>query len=163
MALPPQPLIRPVLLRVVAELGGRARPREVYLLVTRHFPDIEPQDLTAVLQNGRTNVWANRIQWARQDLVLAGVLDPAERGVWALTFDGGAIRVARIREDDDRLAGVEAHLSPIEQTFRALLADPEGAHPGELQSDSNYALKTMQNHLAPLKKQGRVAHRNDGR
>src|SRR5215211_5537332 len=91
MALPPQPLIRPVLLRVVAELGGRARPREVYPLVTRHFPDIQPEDLTAVLQDGRTNLWTNRIQWARQDLVLAGVLDPTERGIWALTPKGRAL------------------------------------------------------------------------
>jgi hypothetical protein len=88
VVLPPQPPIRPVLLQVLADLGGRARPREIYPLVTQRFPHIQPQDLTAVLKDGHTNVWRNRIQWARQDLVLAGIVDPTERGIWKLTAKG---------------------------------------------------------------------------
>src|SRR5688572_22847019 len=88
MALPDQPEVRPILLQVLAELGGRARTSDIYPLVTRHVPDITTEDLAGVLSDGRTPRCRNRIQCARQDLVLAGVIDPSERGVWKLTPKG---------------------------------------------------------------------------
>ena len=86
MALPSESQIYPVLLAVLAELGS-ARPRDVYPLVTRSFPDIEPADLTATRQKG-DNLWRNRIQWARYRLVGEGLIDGSAPGVWALTPAG---------------------------------------------------------------------------
>jgi len=86
--LPTLRLIRPVLIRALYEQGGRARPSATYPLVTRAFPEITPEDLTTTLTNGRTNRWQNRVQWARQSLVLLGIIDATERGVWKLTRRG---------------------------------------------------------------------------
>lgn len=87
MPLPPQVAVVPVLLRVLYELGGRARPSDVYPRVTERFPEIQAEDLAETLRSG-VNRWINRIQWARQDLVLAGLVDRSERGVWVLTPAG---------------------------------------------------------------------------
>ena len=100
MVLPTQAEVRPVLLAVLAELGGRARPRDVYPAVTARFPKIAPEDLAVVLKNGRTNRWRNRIQWARQDLVLANVIDPSERGWWSLTNSGADLAKRGASPDD---------------------------------------------------------------
>ena len=88
VALPTQADVKPVLLQVLAELGGRARPREVYPRVTDRFPEITPEDLSAVFGDGRTPQWQNRIQWARQNLVDEGLIDASERGIWQLTPAG---------------------------------------------------------------------------
>ena len=91
MTLPTQTEVRPILLKALFELGGRARPRDVYPRVTAAFPDITPEDLLVVFADGRTNRWRNRIQWARQDLVLANVIDRSERGWWKLTQHGATL------------------------------------------------------------------------
>jgi type III secretion system FlhB-like substrate exporter len=117
MALPDQATIRPILLQVLAELGGRARPAALYPLVTARFPDIQPEDLAAVLQDGRTNRWRNRIQWVRQDLVLAGVIDAAERGVWQLTARG---------HDLARRGATPQDLAPPATASRRLATVPAG-------------------------------------
>ena len=90
MALPKQPQIHDVLISVLAELNGEARPQQVYPRVTAHFPQIAPGDLTETLKDGRKNRWTNRIQWARQDLVEAGYIDASKRGIWRLTEPGWA-------------------------------------------------------------------------
>ena len=86
MALPSESQIYPVLLAVLAGLG-RARPRDVYPLVTERFGGITPEDLTATRRDG-SNLWRNRIQWVRYDLAGEGLIDGSEPGVWALTPAG---------------------------------------------------------------------------
>jgi hypothetical protein len=100
MSLPAQRLVVPVLLQALAELGGRARPSDVYPLVTRAFPDIQPEDLTTVLQDGRTNRWLNLIQWSRQRLVLLQLIDASERGVWKLTPKGESAAAEHVSVED---------------------------------------------------------------
>jgi hypothetical protein len=77
----------PVLLKVLAEQGP-ARPDQIYPLVTKEFPEITPEDLTVVLSDGRTPRWRNRIQWARQNLVLEGLVAREPKGIWQLTAEG---------------------------------------------------------------------------
>lgn len=91
MSLPSLSAVGPVLLAVLAELGRPARPSLVYPLVTARFPEIEPADLTAVMKNGRTSKWENRIQFARWDLVKAGLVDRGVPGLWQLTPAGKAL------------------------------------------------------------------------
>ena len=66
--LPKQKEVEVPLLEVLIELGGQGRPREVYPLVTRRFPEIREEDLLERTPSG-INRWTNRIQWARQNLV----------------------------------------------------------------------------------------------
>ncbi len=79
VALPTQAEVKPVLLDVLAALGGRARPREVYPRVTDRFPQVTPEDLSAVFGDGRTPQWPNRIQWSRQNLVDESLLGTKTR------------------------------------------------------------------------------------
>jgi hypothetical protein len=83
-----------VLLRVLAEFGGSARPVDVYPRVTAAFPEITASDLGELLTDGKTNRWTNRIQWARQDLAELGLVDTSERGVWKLSEDGKRLAAA---------------------------------------------------------------------
>lgn len=89
MTLPAQSQVHGVLLTVLAQRGGEARPRDIYADVTAAFPEIQPEDLAVRLKTGGTR-WINRIQWARQDLVQAGYIDPAIKGLWRLTSRGWA-------------------------------------------------------------------------
>ncbi len=91
MVLPTQREIRPVLLDVLTALGGRARPAQIYPGVTARFP-LTPTDLAALLRDGRTSLWQNRIQFVRQALVTDGLIDASERGIWQLT-DAGRVAV----------------------------------------------------------------------
>lgn len=87
MAFPSQSEIRLVLLDVLAAAGGRARPAQVYPLVTARF-QLEPADLARLTTDGRTSLWTNRIQFVRQSLVGEGLIDCSERGIWQLTDAG---------------------------------------------------------------------------
>lgn len=80
MSLPSKTDIYPVLLKVLDELGGRARPTEVCPRVAQHFPQIQPEELTATLKHGG-NRWHSRIHWVRLHLARAGLIDPSTRGV----------------------------------------------------------------------------------
>lgn len=88
MALPKQSRVEPVLLEVLLRLEGRALPADVYPRVTERFPELTPDDLARKLKDGRTSLWINRIQWARQNLADAGLIDKSKRGVWELTTAG---------------------------------------------------------------------------
>ncbi len=84
MTMPTRKEIHPVLLRVLRELGGRARARDVVPLVTQGFPQLTEQELAEPQANGKGNKWTNRVRWARQDLLISGLLDGTERGWWKL-------------------------------------------------------------------------------
>ena len=107
MVLPTRTEVRPVLLAVLAELGGRARPRDVYPAVTARFPNIAPEDLAVALKDGQAR-WQNRIRWARQDLVEANMIDPSERGWWSLT-DRGVDLAKRGASPDELATGHRQH------------------------------------------------------
>jgi restriction system protein len=75
------------LLEALVSLGGSARPKKIYPLVTAKFPQLTEEDLSATLKHGEKR-WNNKIQWTRQALITAGDMESPERGVWAITEQG---------------------------------------------------------------------------
>ena len=73
MALPKQKEVEIPLLNSIEAMGGEVKPLEVYPKVTAYFPQITEDDLKETIAGG-INKWTNRIQWARQSLVLRGDL-----------------------------------------------------------------------------------------
>ena len=91
MPYPRQAEIEIPLLQTIVELGGAARPRDVYPKVAESFPQLTPEDLEARLPNyPSTRKWSNLVQWVRQALVERGEIDGSERGVWKLAELGQA-------------------------------------------------------------------------
>lgn len=85
--LPGKRAIELPLLRALIQLGGQARPQDVYPLVTKAFPHLTEADLAQQLPSGG-NKWKNRIHWTRQDLVDRGEMANPSWGVWAITDKG---------------------------------------------------------------------------
>ncbi len=81
------------ILSVVEEAGGSAKPSDVYPAVTARFPKLTDDDMRSALPSGG-NRWANRIQWARQSLVVSGQLNRKPRGLWCIT-DAGRARLKK--------------------------------------------------------------------
>jgi restriction system protein len=92
--IPKQPEIEIPLLRAVSELGGRARPDQVYNLVTKHFSSLTDGDLNEV-DSGGGNRWKNRIRWVRQRLISKNELVSPEYGWWQITEKG----IRRLQEE----------------------------------------------------------------
>lgn len=87
MTIPKQVDIELPLLRALRQLGGRARPRDVYAVLEQHFVELTEADKAERLESGGSR-WENRVQFARQNLVVQALIDPAERGIWKLTAEG---------------------------------------------------------------------------
>ena len=87
MPLPTQREIEAVLLQAIADVGGSARPRQIYDTVAEQFPDMTPDERGEELDSGH-NKFNNRVQWARQRLVSLGLLDSSQRGIWTITSEG---------------------------------------------------------------------------
>jgi restriction system protein len=75
------------LLQCLVEMGGKAKPAEIYKRIPKFFPNLTEADLSEPLSSGGSK-WTNRIQWVRQRLVSRGELANSERGVWAVTDKG---------------------------------------------------------------------------
>jgi restriction system protein len=89
MSFPTQKQIEVPLLQVLAQLGGAAKPQQVYPRVAEFFPELTKEDLDERLPSNSTTVkWWNLVQWARQRLVEDGGIDGSTRGVWKLTDKG---------------------------------------------------------------------------
>jgi restriction system protein len=85
--LPLQNAIEVPLLEVLVELGGQGKPKDIYPLVTKKFPQIRPEHLAERVPTG-ANKWTNRIQFVRQILVEKGEIDPSTYGLWRITEKG---------------------------------------------------------------------------
>lgn len=91
MTFPKQIEIEVPLLATLVELGGDARPRDVYALVAKHFPQLTPEDQEVRFENyPSTRKWSNLVQWVRQRLVDLGEIDGTQRGIWRITPAGRA-------------------------------------------------------------------------
>lgn len=91
MPFPKQGEVEEPLLSALVELGGKAKPRDIYPVVTKYFPELTPDELEERLPNyPSTRRWANLVQWVRQRLVEVDQIDGSERGVWAITVKGRA-------------------------------------------------------------------------
>jgi restriction system protein len=75
------------LLQAITKMGGQAKPRDVYPVITSLFPQITPEDLTETVSDGHSK-WHNRIQWVRQRLVERGDLESGGWGLWRVTDKG---------------------------------------------------------------------------
>jgi restriction system protein len=87
--LPTQSEVELPLLETLLEVGGMARPREIYPLITAKFSKLTPEDLELRLKHGE-RAWHNRIQWTRQRLIDSGDMISPSRGVWAISEQGRA-------------------------------------------------------------------------
>ena len=89
LAFPRQVEIEIPLLASIVELGGEAKPRDVYPLVAARFPQLTPEEQEQRLENfPGTRKWSNLVQWIRQRLVDLGQIDGSQRGVWRITPEG---------------------------------------------------------------------------
>lgn len=85
--LPKQSEIELPLLQILGELGGKAKPSEIYPHLQGHFPEITEDDLQTILPSG-ANKWRNSVAWVRQKLILQGEMASLSRGTWAITSLG---------------------------------------------------------------------------
>ena len=89
MAFPKQSEVERPLLQILHELGGSAKPRDVYPRVATQFPTLTIEEQEERLESSpSTRKWWNLVQWARQHLVETGEIDGSTRGVWTLTDRG---------------------------------------------------------------------------
>ncbi len=91
MPFPKQAEIEVPLLEALVELGGEARPRDIYPLVAKRFPQLTQEEQEERLENyPSTRKWSNLLQWIRQRLVDLGQIDGSQRGIWKITTAGRA-------------------------------------------------------------------------
>jgi restriction system protein len=90
MSFPKQFEIELPLLRAIDKLGGAAKPKDVYPVLTEAFAhQLTEEDLAARLPSSpSTFKWHNLVQWSRQALIDRGEIDGSTRGVWRLTDAG---------------------------------------------------------------------------
>lgn len=89
MPYPSRPDVEVPLLRVLLDLGGEAKPSEVYEPLAAQFPSMTAEERKAPRANGEPQ-WENDVRFARQELVDKGELDGSEYGVWKITPAGRA-------------------------------------------------------------------------
>ena len=96
MPFPKQIEVEIPLLQALVELGGEGRPRDVYPLVTKRFPQLTAEEQEERLDSyPSTRKWSNLVQWVRQRLVDLGEIDRSERGIWRITESG----LNRLKDD----------------------------------------------------------------
>lgn len=89
MPFPKQIEVEIPLLQALVELGGEGRPRDVYPLVTKRFPQLTAEEQEERLDSyPSTRKWSNLVQWVRQRLVDLGEIDRSQRGIWRITASG---------------------------------------------------------------------------
>ena len=111
------------------ELGGSAKPREVIDLVL-DLTKISDDERAEKLKSGGLRV-DNQVQWARQYLVWADLLDGSQRGRWSLTNDGWALDLDKQDHDSayELFARLHAERSGTSTKAPAQLADDESEEP----------------------------------
>src|SRR5690349_17004408 len=95
--------INPVL-AALKDLGGSARPREVYDWVAEHL-NISESERSIRNQSGPSR-FENDVAWARFYLVRTGYLESSRHGVWSLTDRGRSAGTLTELEIDEILLKV---------------------------------------------------------
>jgi hypothetical protein len=92
--LPDQDSLQPEILEALYHAEkGRMKARLVYNLLAQSHPEVDYEERTRKYRNSQSH-WANRVQWARQQLVDRGFVFRAnagpnpEFGVWIITDEG---------------------------------------------------------------------------
>lgn len=133
MSFPRQREIEIPLLAAIVHLGGEAKPRDVYPLVTQKFPDLTAEEQDERLESSpSTRKWHNLVQWVRQALVQSGEIDGSTRGVWRIT-PAGRLRLEEslTRGPTHAQHGVSTHPS---STSEANLRDLQNANRNEIKT-----------------------------
>ena len=123
--LPSQAEIEIPLLEALLEIGGQAKPKQLYPLVTTRFPTLTPEDLAERMDCGHIK-WENRIQWVRQALIEAGDMASPQRGVWAITEQGRQRVAQHSPTNPDRHSAPKTLVQLVEDyetQFRSKLLD----------------------------------------
>lgn len=129
------------LVQALKDLGGSAAPREAL----ERIAEIEkvPEELRSeVLSSGQERFY-NQVQWARQYLVWAGLIDSGRRGVWTLTPAG---RQTTLTADSARKIFLEqvrlrAKLrKPSNDAVRELISQDDEQLPDTPQADEDASL-----------------------
>lgn len=106
------------LLQALVELGGKAKPADVYPVVER-IMGLNPNDFPEEYEEYKSHAvkWRNKTAWAREYLKRKQQLDGSERGMWKIT-DIGKERLdnyLKTQKDPDEglapLLGVDASIS----------------------------------------------------
>ena len=116
LKMPSRGVIADTLLLVIAERGGGAIPTTIYEVVADRLGLSEAQR-SLKLKTGWP-LYKNHIQFARQELVSRGYLDPRIKGVWTLTKEG----LAAVSLPTSEATGADAGLSGEDQIRIALEA-----------------------------------------
>ena len=92
MALPNQPSIELPLLLELERSGGLVRRDSSFPIffdrVANHFPAITREDRNTLRQDGKTRVFDNSVDWARNSLRTKAQLNGGQSGVWEITAEG---------------------------------------------------------------------------
>ncbi len=92
MAIPSTPIIELPLLLELERHGGRVQKRfdfpAFYESTAKHFPELTSDDRKLLLQDGRTCVFDNAVDWARNSLRGKGELNGGLSGVLEITLEG---------------------------------------------------------------------------
>jgi site-specific DNA-methyltransferase (cytosine-N4-specific) len=77
------------LIEAVSEMGGQAKPKEVYAALAEklQIPD-QTRDATIIVAGKAVRTWDRDVRWTRQRAVLAGLLSPDKKNLWELTEAG---------------------------------------------------------------------------
>ncbi len=88
----PEPAFRRPILQALVELGGTARIGEVLELVGRRVKDeLHPVDHEELASGKGQLRWRNTAQWARNELVKEGLMEPSrQHGEWSISDAGRA-------------------------------------------------------------------------
>ncbi len=103
----PQGFYRPLILKALAEMGGRGRAKEVlervFELAKPHF---SPVDLEFVSSHSEER-WSNRVRWERFNMINDGLLrSDSPQGIWELT-EAGWREAERLMADETCMEGDE--------------------------------------------------------
>lgn len=115
--LPSKSLFADALLAELAARAGSAKPIEVYEAVADRI-GLSPELRELRGKHGEV-VYIKRLQWARLNLALRGLINPDKKGVWELTKEGLASVIVL---DPPYATGAEAELSGEAQIRIALEA-----------------------------------------
>ena len=124
MTMPPEAEIQDAVLNVLLVNGGRSKPQDVVLAVTRELQHRLSDDDLALQRRDGTSLWQNHVHWARLHLAQEGFIDRSERGVWSLTDAGKRRAQARSSLDPSVQAETveKAPISPNQVVQTMLLA-----------------------------------------
>ncbi len=111
--------INPVL-EALRDLGGSARPREVYDWVAQNLSISDEE--RAVQNKSGVSRFENDVAWARHYLVKAGLLDSSRWGVWSLTEAGRTAGTLTDEQVNELMRTVQAQAARAREVSDAATA-----------------------------------------